>query len=254
MFENLYIPIKDGESADCVDPAPTTKFLCRYPPPFIRQQCVDRCNQIPRTLFGLRRCTYEIPLPCDVKGVKCPNPYQKTNECVCDLRSFARSHSDWPIAVMVGAATYGQLLDAAPGLFEPFPDYRARGNSANSIQSVSYEKSKIVCDSKIVSPEWISKEASNPTPPNFVSTFLVEKGLSVADMKRLLIRAVWGNDADPRISDLVASSRSYRNPELSLFEIVITFAIYAVIVTIIISFFFRTVRLMNRCGHAVIEC
>jgi len=49
---------------------------------------------------------------------------EKRQECICDLKRWSRRNSDWPIAKLVGSATYAQLLDAGPGLFEPFTDWR----------------------------------------------------------------------------------------------------------------------------------
>ncbi len=156
--------------------------------------------------------------------------------CVCDIALFARCSGDWPIARAVGVATYAQLLDAGPGLFEPIPDVRSGGRSASSLLGGSFTN----MISRRFSPDasdptksgFPGPESAIPSPPNLVSTVLAEGELSPAELKRLLIVYTQTGCADPRIHPLIGSSRAYRDPEDSLAAVVGYFALYALIVGI----------------------
>lgn len=161
------------------------------------------------------------------------------NECVCDLKSHAIARSDWAIARLVGSATYAQLLDAAPGLFEPFHDWRSDGGSANSLQRFiptifGASKTKLVRETAV-------ETDAVPFSPNLVSTVLAEGNLTTPDLKRLLINAALGKGLDPRIEPLVNSSIMYSYPIASLGEIVATF------VTITFLFSFTIGIVMQMC-------
>jgi hypothetical protein len=166
----------------------------------------------------------------------------KNERCLCDLRKHSKWSSDWPIAKLVGTATYAQLLDAAPGMFEPFPDWRSDGNTASSILSISDTKGPVFtqmlnhkCLERIYEiVPLITKEDKVPYPPNLVSTVLVEGELSTAELKRLLIQAAAGDCVDPRIEPLVGSSMEYSNPELTLGEILGSFVIYTLLVSLVL--------------------
>lgn len=161
----------------------------------------------------------------------CPNP-RKNEGCVCDLRKWAKSHSDWPIAKLVGNFTYKQLLDNAPGLFEPFPDFTNDGNcpsSITSLTSVEYTMTEMRRRSKNMANLFAGPQ---PTP-NFVSTLLVD-GFNMGDIKRKLIYiATGGKDKfGCSVDTLIGQTRGYSFPELSLGEIVCSFCVYAVIVSV----------------------
>lgn len=156
-----------------------------------------------------------------------PRKYLRTRDgsgCICDIASYADFKSDWNIAQLVGIATYGQLLDAAPGLFQPFPDIRANGDSSSSIAPLFGMRTPIAPESRTV-----------PFPPNVVSTYLADGHLTPADLKRLLINAANGHGVDPRIEALVGSSPSYKSPELSLSEIVLHLALLTAVVATVSS-------------------
>ena len=171
--------------------------------------------------------------------------------CICDIRHHAKTNSDWPIARLIGSATYAQLLDAAGGLFETFPDFRSDGNSASSISSLGKNSvaarvtgdrrsgsltSAPVLNNSHIGNGFITKENTVPPPPNLVSTLLVDGELTPADMKRLLVIAVKTGEIDPRIERLIDSSTSYAFPELTLGQIFAKFAIYTLIVSFICVF------------------
>lgn len=172
-------------------------------------------------------------------------------ECICDLKRWARRNSDWPIAKLVGSATYAQLMDVGPGLFEPFTDWRSDGNTSSSIGPLSNWNSKTTLLN--TSPDnrvgGLTKEEHVPPPPNLVSTVLAEGYLTVPDLKRLLIKAasscesrkreVLKEHIDPRIEMLIGSSTSYTHPELTLGEILVTFSFITVIVSVLIGIFVR---------------
>jgi len=144
--------------------------------------------------------------------------------CICDLR--AARVSDWAIARRVGAATYAQLLDHAPGLFEPFPDFRTNGNTT---AAVAVLECPAALRGRTGPGGWISREDEAPPPPNLVSTVLAEGALSPADLKRALLRAAAGRPCDPLVRPLLRSSRAYRSPELTLGEIVAASCVFAVL-------------------------
>lgn len=152
--------------------------------------------------------------------------------CICDLRKISHQYSDWAIARLTGVATYAQLLDAAPGLFEAFPDLRSDGNSGSSISAFNGPGTFRTHQGP---PGWIPRESEAPPPPNLVSTVLVEGLVTPADLKRALIRASLGRSYDPVVKPLIYSSRSYRYPELTLGEIVTIFVFYALIFSIFIG-------------------
>lgn len=154
--------------------------------------------------------------------------------CICDLRTLPRD--DWNIAKLIGVSTYAQLLDAGPGLFEPFPDMRSDGNVASSIQPINAVLKNLNQLKPMIGGGWLPREIESPPPPNLISTLLVEGDLSPACLKRLLINAVNGyGPIDPRIESIIHSSRSYRSPELSLGEIVAMFVFYSIVVSVVIS-------------------
>jgi hypothetical protein len=178
----------------------------------------------------------------------CPRPYRVSKECVCDLRRLAASASDWEIAILVGAATYGQLLDAGPGLFEPFSDFRSDGGGAASIASVCFQKTCHRRGGVLVAADTpLPRDVLSPPPPNLVSTLLADGALTIGDLKRLLVRAASGRGVSPLIEPLVASSVSYRHPELTLGEIVGTFVWFAVIAAIVLACCIQSVRTARTC-------
>lgn len=154
-------------------------------------------------------------------------------ECICDLEKHAIARSDWAIARLVGAATYAQLLDAAPGLFEPFEDWRSDGGSANSLHRfipTIFGASK----KKLVEENTPAADAV-PYPPNLVSTVLGNGDLSAPQLKRLLIKAALGKGLDPRIEPLVATSIMYSYPVSTLGEIFFIFVLLAVLFSIVLG-------------------
>lgn len=171
---------------------------------------------------------------CVLTGDRCRAPRRGKDgvSCICDLRKLSNSYSDWSIARLTGVATYAQLLDVGPGLFEAFPDMRSDGNSASAVTAFSAIGS---CRGRQGPAGWIPREAEAPPPPNLVSTVLAEGSITVPDLKRALVRATLGRSYDPIISPLIRSSRSYRFPELNLGEIVAAFITYAVIFSIFIA-------------------
>lgn len=168
---------------------------------------------------------------CYFNKCKCKE-YEK--ECICDLLSFSRKYTDWPIAKCVGSATYAQLLDAAPGLFEPFPDWRSDGNTASSLSRFSPNPFKTI---KV--PNSGEKEDEVPPPPNLISTILAEGYLTAPELKRLLIKASQGNGIDPRIETIIATSVPYSYPEMTLGEILITFILYSLIIGFVVGIIIR---------------
>jgi hypothetical protein len=106
--------------------------------------------------------------------------------CVCDLRRWGRKYSDWPIARLVGAATYAQLVDSAPGLFEVFPDLRSDGG-ASSIATLTSADHAL--EQRGFCGGLLSREKEAPPPPSAVSALLAGGELTPADLKRMLICA-----------------------------------------------------------------
>ena len=172
----------------------------------------------------------------------------------CDLVRYAKSHSDWSIAQLVGVETYVQLLDSAPGLFEPFPEVRTDGDCARSISYFSSSTSTAAANALLGDLPSLEKRK---IAPNLVSTVLVDGDLTPEDMKRLLIRAVHIAarakredisfqtallEIDPRIISLVGSSRSYKSPELSLGEIVLAFTFYTIVAALISVVMFKKIN------------
>lgn len=169
---------------------------------------------------------------CLIKSGKCKYPRLKDKSgCICDLRKKANTFNDWKIAQLVGVATYAQLLDAAPGLFTPFPDHRSDGNSSSSI--ISFRTPMGGCSPIIHG--WICREKEIPPPPNLVSTILANGEITLGELKRQLIRASLGLPYDPYINPLIGTSKSYSKPELTLGEIISSFIIYTIIFSIIIG-------------------
>jgi hypothetical protein len=196
---------------------------------------------------------------------KCKNPRVFDGcGCICDLRAFAHGHSDWLIARLVGGATYAQLLDCSPGLYEPFPDFRTDGNSATSLPSfLSRRMTRSSSFSKKCKKNNPDDEV--PIPPNLVSTVLSDDNLTPADLKRLLIQAAHAyfvcsykcdpgcccggemnsdmtapciksrSRIDPRIEPLLHSSNSYYYPQLNLGDIFLIFIVFSFIISISIA-------------------
>ncbi len=178
------------------------------------------------------------------------------------LKKHARWATDWPIAKLLGSATYAQLHDNAPGLFEPFPDWRSKGNSSSSIKTFfddrhmgvlwnrrpgmpceKYNHVNCVLKNKGISCNthdtcipgvYNFVEDKVPGPPNLVSTVLLEGELSPLKLKCLLIEAVKNNSVDPRIEPLVRSSTSYCSPELTPGEIMFNTVLITVLVLLVI--------------------
>lgn len=173
-------------------------------------------------------------VPCVLTGAACRAPQRMRDGCgcICDLRKLSGQYSDWTIARLTGVATYAQLLDVGPGLFEAFPDMRSDGNAGSSLSAFNGVGS---FRGRQGPAGWISREAEAPPPPNLVSTVLVDGGMSVADLKRALVRATLGRSYDPVIKPLFHSSRSYRYPELTLGEIVAAFVFYALVFSVFIG-------------------
>ena len=183
----------------------------------------------------------------------CPHPRTKDGSgCICDLRKWSKSNSDWPIASVVGSATYAHLLDSSPGLYEPFTDFRSCGYAASA--NAVPQKSGMF---RIQAQKSVSKEDEAPPPPNFVSTVLAEGAVSPADLKRRLIveaavRLCKPGLCTPEASDndgylygvepathaarlLVGTSHRYRSPELNLGEVFAFFLTITLVVAIVIS-------------------
>ena len=183
------------------------------------------------------------------------------------LKRHAKWATDWPIAQLVGSATYAQLQDNAPGLFEPFPDWRSRGNTSSSLKTFFDErhlgilwnrrpgmpcekynkigcvfKSKdIRCKNHCTGGIEILDFAEDrvPGPPNLVSTVILESGLCPLELKCLLIEAVRTGKIDPRIDPLIRSSTSYNNPELTPGQILYQTVAITVLVLFVILFFIK---------------
>lgn len=160
----------------------------------------------------------------------CPNP-RKNEGCVCDLREWARGHSDWPIAKLVGNLVYAQLVDSSPGLFESFPDFKNDGNCPSSISALTSAE-HLTTEMRRKSKN-ITDMFTGPQPtPNFISTLLVE-GYNMGDVKRELIYLATGGDAGQNgVTSLVGKTRGYTYSELSLGEIVCMLCVYSVMVSI----------------------
>ena len=162
------------------------------------------------------------------------------------LESRAIYKSDWPIARLVGSATYAQLMDSAPGLYEPFGDWRGTGSSSTSLRALlgSFGLNMIMMLNNDCTDENVARlvppEVYVPTPPNLVSTVLYDGNISGLDLKTLLINACESGEIDERIGPLVGSSIAYTNPVLTLGEIVLCFAVVAAVVSIISGVVLRT--------------
>lgn len=187
----------------------------------------------------------------------CPRPRKFDNSgCICDLRKWAHTNSDWPIARVVGSATYAQLCDSSPGLYESFPDFRSNGYAASSNAAISNSDATGAFRIKAK----LTKEDEAPPPPNSVSVYLAEGVVSPADLKRKLIieaaskipkpgfSTVFSNpngrdaaDEDPiepagwAARELLGTSRIYRNPELNVGEVTTFFVIMALVVSVFLA-------------------
>lgn len=179
-------------------------------------------NQIvtPVPLFGQEAKTCKCNRKCDGSG------------CICDLSRHASTCSDWKIAQLVGSATYAQLLDAAPGLFEPFPDYRTDGNTTVDLPSV-YGLARILRTCNDGEDGSLLQEDSVAPPPNLVSTLLVDGDVTPANLKRMLINATRCAPAAECVAPLVNSSRCYNAPSMTLAEVFAHFCILAVVISIL---------------------
>ena len=176
---------------------------------------------------------------------------------MCDSCSFIKTHRCHDIFIfrLVGAATYGQLLDHFPGLYEPFVDYRSKGFSSSSLTnfnfyhykehnendyhvSLPYSKSVFMdpCNDKEILSQipklYFDEEFISPTPPNLVSSVFLESGLEPCEFKTLLLK--YGLDVyhDKRVEGLVSSSRCYKEPKSSLYDVTSTLLIYFFLVFI----------------------
>lgn len=172
--------------------------------------------------------------------------YHTHHCCHCYLKERARK-GDWEIAKLVGIATYAQLLDSAPGLFEPIADVRNNGNSASSLTSfnnMSIEPTfmnklhhKCIKNLMYIFPN-ITQNDKIPAPPNLVSTILADEHMTAEQLKCLLFDAVDGINAHPILEPLIHSSTSYNKPELTLGQIFIIFMVLTIIITIFVILFF----------------
>lgn len=208
----------------------SSQMLLQLPPPPFAKHGGEKSRQL-RTL----------PRLCEDNT--CPHPFAD-GTCICDLRAFAKCHSDWPIAMIVGVRTYAQLCDAAPGLFEPFPDVSRsdREHTATTVSLVFLNGGNQVEADDIV--QRIVHSRPGP-PPNDISGMLssFDGTLTMPDVKRLLIRATWDpQNADARIAPLLLSSIGYKNPQSSLAELFATTAILSFFASVLVGFVMRSLR------------
>lgn len=195
----------------------------------------------------------------------CPLPWRGV-ECVCDLRAFARAHSDWPIAILVGSATYAQLLDAGPGLFEPFPYGRHDGSGMSSVAPLNGDHHRVArCASTSTTSTNLAGgalpvEFASPPPPNLVSTILADGHVTVGDLKRRLLRAAAATTTkcgfnDDVLAPIIGSSVSYRGPVLTIAETLSSFVFLAVMTGIVIAAFTSSLRTSVVCrGGGINDC
>lgn len=182
--------------------------------------------------------TKVAPACCDGRCVK------YDSECVCDLHLESNAKTDWAIARLVGTATYAQLLDAGPGLFHPFEDWRSDGGAMTTPFHIGPLRlfGGVVeeTDHEVVATDAV------PFPPNLVSTVLADGLLTVPGLKRLLLDAAYRClPPDPRIEPLIHTTIEYTYPIVTVAEILLTFVVVTLVVSVVVASMMRLIRAGN---------